>query len=344
MGTEAISIAIPKKFCDDLATQASTLLASQTVNAIELRRFTGRCSWAGGIVPCIASVLQPCWAALAEAGLGSSRAPRASGQLMSTKATASSATHSASSSSSARPRGGASGRAVLSAGTVMVPTARVAHSLEWIREFARGRSGAVSRTYTGEQLKRPVSVVITTDASPWGYGGFVMFKTKCVGHFYQAITAEDIKRFGIVVGEAKYQALVENLALLIAVRLWACFWSGQRLAIGLRSDSMAALMAWKKERSRVPAINAITREVSLDLADGLYTVDALEHIPGVLNQWADILSRQFAPGNSAKIPAELLATKRFHPDLRVSTWWRLYAKPSECIGEPVAEDLSGDSS
>ena len=169
-------------------------------------------------------------------------------------------------------------------------------------------------------------------------------KAKCVGYYFQEITAEDIARFGIVVGEAKFQALVENLALLIAVRLWACFWSGQRLAIGLRSDSMAALMAWKKERSRVPAINAITREVSLDLANGLYTVDALEHIPGKLNQWADILSRQFAPGNSAKIPSELMATKRFHPDLRINKWWRLYAKPSECIGEPVAEDILDDSS
>jgi hypothetical protein len=147
-----------------------------------------------------------------------------------------------------------------------------------------------------------------------------------------------------VVGEAKYQALLENLALLIAVRLWACFWTGQRLAIGLRSDSMAALMAWKKERSRVPAINAITREVSLDLADGLYTVDALEHIPGKLNEWADILSRQFAPGNTVKIPAALMATKRFFPDCRINDWWRLEAKPSECIGVAAAEDSVGGSS
>jgi hypothetical protein len=225
-----------------------------------------------------------------------------------------------------------------------VPTARVAHSLEWIREFARGRAGAVSRTYTGEQLRQPISVVITTDASPWGYGGFIMMRTKCVGYYYQEVTADDIARFGIVIGEAKFQALLENMALLIAVRLWACFWIGQRLAVGLRSDSMAALMAWKKERSRVPAINAITREVSLDLADGLYTVDALEHIPGKLNEWADILSRQFVPGNIVKIPKELLATKRFFPDRRSGNWWRLEAKPSECIGVASAEDLVGGSS
>jgi hypothetical protein len=317
-GTTAITIAIPQKYCEDLATQASAMLAGRTVNAIELRRFTGRCSWAGGIVPCVASVLQPCWAALAEAGIGSSS--------------------TVSSSSSWRPRGGVHGRVVLTAGSVTVPTARVAHALEWIREFARGQAGAVSRTYTGEQLKRPISVIITTDASPWGYGGFVMKRTKCVGFFFQEITAEDIARFGIVVGEAKFQALLENIALLIAVRLWAGIWAGQRLAIGLRSDSMAALMAWRKERSRVPAINAITREVSLDLADGLYTVDALEHIPGKLNEWADNLSRQFVPGNIAKIPAELLAVKRFLPGPRTSDWWRLEAKPSDCIGVAVTED------
>ena len=154
-----------------------------------------------------------------------------------------------------------------------------------------------------------------------------------MGYFEEAVTPEDIARFGIVIGEAKFQALLENLALLIAVRLWAAIWSGQRLAIGLRSDSMAALQAWRKERSSVPAINAITREMSLDLADGLYKVDALEHIPGKLNEWADALSRQHMPGNTAPIPAGLLATKKFTPVARGNSWWRLEARPSDCIGE-----------
>jgi hypothetical protein len=192
---------------------------------------------------------------------------------------------------------------------VTVPTVRVAHALEWIREFARGQSGAITKTYTVEHRRRPISVVITTDASPWGYGGFVM----------------------ITIGDAKHQALLENLALLIAVRLWAALWAGQRLAVGLRSDSMAALQAWRKERSGVPAINAITREMSLDLAEGLYKVDALEHIPGKLNEWADALSRQHMPGNTAPIPASLLMTKKFTPVVRSSSWWRLEVKPSDCI-------------
>ena len=98
---------------------------------------------------------------------------------------------------------------------------------------------------------------------------------------------------------------------------------------------MAALMAWKKERSKIPAINAVTREVSLDLADGLYTVDALEHIPGKLNEWADVLSRQFMPNNTLRIPQELAATPRYYPAARDHTWWRLEARPSDCVAVVV---------
>jgi hypothetical protein len=107
---------------------------------------------------------------------------------------------------------------------------------------------------------------------------------------------------------------------------------------------MAALQAWRKERSTVPAINAITREMSLDLADGLYKVDALEHIPGKLNEWADAFSRQHMPGNKEPIPAGLLATKKFIPAARGSSWWRLEVRPSECIGADPGIAGSGSSS
>jgi hypothetical protein len=273
----------------------------------------------------VASVLQPCWAALAEVDL---RAATAS---------SSPSSHSWHSSS------GSARRTTLTAGPVTLPTVRVAHALEWIREFARGQSGAIDKTYTVEHRRCPISVIVTTDASPWGYGGFILLKGRCMGYFVEAISREDVERFGIILGDAKYQALLENMALLVAVRLWAPIWAGQRLAVGLRSDSMAALQAWRKERSRVPAINAITREMSLDLADGLYKVDALEHIPGVLNSWADALSRQHMPGNTAPIPAGLLAAKKFVPPTRDGGWWRLEARPSDCIGVDSGTAGSGSS-
>jgi hypothetical protein len=277
-------------------------------------------------VPCMASVLQPCWAALAEVDMKNPATPPSA------------------SSHFGRSSSRSSRRATLTAGPVTVPTVRVAHALEWIREFARGQAGAISKTFTVEHRRRPISVVITTDASPWGYGGFIMMKGHCVGFFAEEVTKEDIDRFGIIIGEAKFQALLENMALLIAVRLWAAVWAGQRLAVGLRSDSMAALQAWRKERSTVPAINAVTREMSLDLADGLYKVDALEHIPGKLNEWADALSRQYMPGNTEPIPASLLATKRYVPATRGSSWWRLEVRPSECIGaDPGTSGLDSSS-
>jgi hypothetical protein len=158
----AVEVSIPKKYCEELQAQATELLKGKLVDAHELRRFAGRCSWAGGIVPCVASMLQPCWAALAEVD---ARRLGDQAQSSSTSASRSTTQHR---------------RSVITPGGASVPTVRVAHALEWIREFARGQAGAISKVYSVAHRKRPVSVVITTDASPWGYGGFLMKDGVCL--------------------------------------------------------------------------------------------------------------------------------------------------------------------
>jgi hypothetical protein len=260
-------------------------------------------------VPCVASMLQPFWAALADVGAGKENP------------------HS-------HPK---RGRVLLLPAERGVPTVRVAHSLEWLLVFTRAQRGAISKEYSVEQRRRPFGVTITTDASPWGYGAFVMVFGVCKGWFAEPISEDDIGMFGIKVGEAKFQALLENLALLIAVRCWLPLWKHQRLAVCLRSDSMAALGAWAKERSTNPAINLVTRELSLDCAEGKFTVDRLEHLPGVANTWADALSRQFQPGSSAVIPGCLRHVPRSFPVARRNGWWQLELRPPKCSGGGLAK-------
>ena len=55
------------------------------------------------------------------------------------------------------------------------------------------------------------------------------------------------------------------------------------MVVTIRTDSMAAVGAWSKERSGPPAINQIVREMALDLAEGLYDFDFVEHVAGIVN-------------------------------------------------------------
>ena len=160
------------------------------------------------------------------------------------------------------------------------------------------------------------------------------------GYFAEHISKEDISKFGFVIGNPKYQAVLENLALLVAVRTWAPVWTKERLAVCLRSDSMATVGAWSKQRSSNAAINMITRELSLDLAEGKYTVDRVEHFPGALNTWADLLSRLYQPGAGGDIPSALKASTRYFPSRWHSRWWQLELRPSDRVAAAEA-DSSG---
>ena len=294
-----VRVFIPEKFCSDLAAEARVMLTMNTVAATAVRAFTGRASWAGGIVPCLASILQPCWAALADVA----REPDTPEAWRAKK------------------------KVKLLPAALTVPTVRVAHSLEWMVAFLTGQAGTISKTFPVGQRRLPTSVIIVTDASPWGLGGFILVCGLPFAWFSEELSAEDIARFGIIVGNPKWQALVENLALLVAVRMWLPLWKPGRLGICLRSDSMAALGAWKKERSSSPDINAVVREMSLDLAEWKYNFDSLEHLPGKLNDWADSLSRLQQPGSDARIPRELIQVRRFQPQSRGDSWWRLGSRP-----------------
>ena len=69
-----------------------------------------------------------------------------------------------------------------------------------------------------------------------------------------------------------------------------------------RSNSQAAPWATFRSRSRDPRINVVVREISLDLAEGKYEIDFLEHVPRANNVFADTLSRFYQAGASRKKP------------------------------------------
>ena len=137
----------------------------------------------------------------------------------------------------------------------------------------------------------------------------------------------DVAKFNITIGDCACQAVVENLAMLIGVRLWLETWKSQRVIVTLRTDSTAAVGPWSKERSSIPAINLIVRELALDRAEGLYEFDYVEHLAGIANILADALSRLAEPSSDSVVPHALAWAARDIPPARTPLWWRVSSGP-----------------
>ena len=53
------------------------------------------------------------------------------------------------------------------------------------------------------------------------------------------------------------------------------------------------------------AIGLIARELALDIAEAVYCPDVAEHVPGIANVTADLLSRKHEPDSGWSIPVFL---------------------------------------
>ena len=86
------------------------------------------------------------------------------------------------------------------------------------------------------------------------------------------MTATDEEILNITKGSCTAQAVVEALAILVALRTWHSVWRLQRAVLVIRSDSAAALGALGKLASPAPGVNAVAREIAIDVACSRYGV------------------------------------------------------------------------
>ena len=78
----------------------------------------------------------------------------------------------------------------------------------------------------------------------------------------------------------------------------------ERFVLLVKSDSISAIGALLKARSSSPMMNLISREIHLCIARLNYSVALkMNHIAGVDNTWADVLSRLYEPGATKVVPA-----------------------------------------
>ena len=214
-------------------------------------------------------------------------------------------------------------------GHPMVHTKRVQLAVRWLLALLAGEAGsaALERTLDWRVAHAPISLLVTADASPWGLGAVLsLVDGTPLEWLTSPVNEVDCAVLRIKFGDCSGQAVLEALALLVALRAWAPRWMGQRVRVHLRSDSTAALGALSKLASPTENVNTIAREVALDIAASTYGVEVATwgHVSGCLNDWADALSRLEAP-EARVVPQALRSVSRAPLPKRSWLWWRARA-------------------
>ena len=285
-----ITAQIPDTKLVELEEMATKFLTANVVAIKPLRSFAGKATNIATLVFAWRPFLNQIWAAMSALDVGTSQAPRN-----------------------------------------CVWTRQIETSLWWIIAFVKRQVGAISRTFTYNAhfgVHSPIE--ITTDASIWGFGGWLSIRGRPVEWFSEPITPEDERALGHARGNHEGQQAFEAFTLLLAIRLWAREWKDERYVLILRNDNIGALTIYSSLKGRSCPMNAIAREYALDISEGVFEPSLIQHIPGITNAVADVLSRRFDPQYSRDwtVPAQLAGAKRRTVPRRDASWWRASKPPS----------------
>ena len=263
---EVFSVEVPEDRAAELLRDIRDCLGKTVVSRRSVQQLAGRINFFAGLVPVMRPFLASVWAALSDAP------DEASGPGPSSR--------------------GASARADRVRRQGLIHVRRFRHGLLWFEAFFAGHRGSLRRDFP-LGADRPVPAVAVVDASPWGIGGVLFLQGRPVQWFSDGVTDDDLSVFDAARGESAFNTTWEGLALVVALRLWGRCSEGWR--IGLRSDSLGALLAVSQLRARAPGLSLVVGEIALMIAEWGLCLGSAVHIPGSANALADALSRLRAP-------------------------------------------------
>ena len=85
---------------------------------------------------------------------------------------------------------------------------------------------------------------------------------------------------------------------------------------------MSALYMAAKMQPKSKTLATIARELAIDIACSTYSPDFAEHVAGIANMTADMLSRKYDSSKTYKLPSILLSAREETPGVRDASWWR----------------------
>ena len=98
---------------------------------------------------------------------------------------------------------------------------------------------------------------------------------------------------------------------------------------------MASLVMMLSLRAKGAGPAAIARELALELGDGSFAPDLVEHLPGVVNVEADVLSRRYAPEYQLppkgpwELPAAFRGVRETKLPPRPRSWYHTLGPPAD---------------
>jgi hypothetical protein len=269
------------------AIQTRKIMSSQTASKKDLASYAGVLTHFAGIIPTLWPFVRPLWAVLYDTTPGNIPAH-------------------------------------------MFHTSRIFSTSCWFEAFLSDPRRLLARKYTirAPNLSSDDWLRMAVDASPWGMGGVMWDKDWVpIEYFHTSITDADIDHLGVAIGDSAHMPVLEALAVLIALRLWA---PQKEVAYAVRSDALGAIQAIANLRSKNPGVNRIAAEMALDIIDKQFAPLRLTHIPGISNIHPDYLSRLLQPGAKPSDCGELRNAKCVLPPQRNLTWWRTLNFEQQC--------------
>ena len=88
----------------------------------------------------------------------------------------------------------------------------------------------------------------------------------------------------------------------------------------VKSDSISALIMTLRLKTDGEGTTTIAQELALDIASGIYRPQITQHVPGLANKTADILSRMHAPNSESVLPEHLGGLTRRRYQLKCSVF------------------------
>lgn len=95
------------------------------------------------------------------------------------------------------------------------------------------------------------------------------------------------------------------------------------MALRIRSDNVGVLALLVKLRPNQSShgMTLIARELALEFGTAAYKPRVFQRIPGLANEWADVLSRLHQPNRLVQIPGEFHAARRDVPPPRDEAYY-----------------------
>ena len=205
---------------------------------------------------------------------------------------------------------------------------QIKSALDWLLIFMHGHRGTLTRSWSFVEFLHPRAPgTLYLDASPWGLGGVLVIDSRVHSFFGCRLTREDENILNCTIGSDESQQIFESLVILVAMKLWVDILKQKRIVLTLTSDNTSALAMTAK--LKITASQTIARELALLLSETAFQPRVIQHLPGVMNGFADSLSRLFQPGGNFTIPAQLAQCKRLYPPRRCVNFYTTLAQKSQ---------------